>query len=151
MDPSHISAFAGVIGAAVGGLTSFGTWIAQKTQLRQQQRETARKQREALFVKFMNEAGRLYADALSHEKDDIADVVQLYAIIAHLRMVSGPAIVAAAERVVHAIVEAYQAPNRMLHEIGDLAESEGMIAFREIGLVFRTELAGFGSPSVTPA
>ncbi|MBV8688072.1 MAG: hypothetical protein JOZ90_00620 [Alphaproteobacteria bacterium] len=152
MDPNHVSAFAGVLGAAVGGLTSFGTtWIAQEAQFRQQQRETARRQREALFVKFMNEAGRLYADALSHEKDDIADIVQLYAIVAHLRMVSGQAIVGAAERVVHAIVEAYQAPNRALHEIGDLAGSEGMIAFRELGLVFRAELAEFGLPSSTPA
>jgi hypothetical protein len=152
MDPGHISALAGVAGAAVGGLTSFGTtWIAQKAQLRQQRRETARKERERLFVKFMDEAGRLYADALGHEKDDIADVVQLYAIVGHLRMVSAPQIIAAAERVVHAIVEAYQAPNRTLHEIGDLAASEGMTAFRELGIIFRTELAEFGVPSLTSA
>lgn len=145
MDLHNISALVGLIGAAVGGLTSLGTtWIIQKAQLRAKQQETARGKRERLFVQFMDEASRLYADALGHEKDDVADVVKLYAIVAHLRMVSGSDIVAAAERVIGEIVEAYQAPNRTLHELGDLAASGGLQAFHDLGLVFRTELAGLG-------
>ena len=145
MDASYIATFSGLIGAAVGGLTSLGTtWISQQTQLRAQQQKTVRAQRERLFVEFMNEAGRLYADALGHEKDDVADVMRLYAIVAHLRMVSGPDIVAAAEHVVRAIVDAYQAPNRTLHDIGDLAANGGLKAFRDLGAAFRTELAGLG-------
>jgi len=146
MDPNYIGTFAGLIGAAVGGLTSLGTtWISQRIQLRAQQGKTVRAQREHLFVEFMNEAGRLYADALGHEKDDIADVMRLYAIVAHLRMVSGPDIVAAAERVVRAIVDAYQAPNRTLHDIGDLAANGGLRAFRDLGTAFRAELSGLGA------
>ena len=145
MDATNIANFAGLIGAAVGGLTSVATtWIAQKTQIRAQHQKTVRAQRERLFVAFMDEASRRYADALGHEKDDVADVVKLYAIVAHLRMVSEPDIVAAAERVIGEIVQAYQAPNRTLHELGDLVATEGLRAFRDLGMAFRTELAALG-------
>lgn len=145
MDANNIANFSGLIGAAIGGLSALGTtWLTQKAQLRAQQQKTVRAQRERLFVEFMDEASRLYADALGHEKDDVADVVKLYAIVAHLRMVSEPDIVAAAERVISEIVQAYQAPNRTLHELGDLVATEGLRAFRDLGMAFRTELAGLG-------
>jgi hypothetical protein len=145
MDPNHVSALAGLVGAAIGGLTSFGTtWVAQRVQLRAQRMETARRQRERLFVEFMNEAARLYADALSHEKDDVADLVKLFAIMAHLRIVSSREVVAAAEHVIEVIIAAYREPNRSLHEIRDLATRGGLESFRELGNAFRNELMEFG-------
>ena len=146
MDASHVSALAGLAGAAIGGFTSFGTtWITQRSQLRHQRIEAARKQRERLFVDFMNEASRLYGDALSHEKDDIADLVKLNAIAGHLRMVSSREIVVAAEKVISDIVETYQEPNRTLHEIRDFAATGGLSPFRQLGDAFRAELQGFGA------
>ena len=148
MDAHYVSALAGLAGAAIGGFTSFGTnWITQKAQLRDQRRETARRQRERLFVEFLNEATRLYGDALSHQKDDVYDLVKLFAIAAHLRMVSSTAIVAAAERVIKVIVEAYHQPNRTLHEMRDFAANGGLSPFRELGNAFRDELAAFGTTS----
>ena len=146
MDANHVSALAGLAGAAIGGLTSFWTnWITQQAQLREQRRERARKERERLFVEFLNEASRLYGDALGHEKDDVDDLVKLYAIAAHLRMVSSREVVAAAERVIDLIVDAYHGPNRALHEIREFAANDGMFPFRELGRAFRKELAGFGT------
>ena len=151
MDPTYISALVGLAGATIGGLTTFGsTWLTRRAELSAQRREMSRRQRERLFVDFMTEASRLYADALGHEKDDITDLVRLYAIVAHLRMVSSPAIVAAAERVVVAIVEAYQAPNHTLKEVRELVANGRMEVFRELGTEFRVELARFGNPLALP-
>ena len=146
MDANYVSALAGLAGAAIGGFTSFGTtWVTQKALRRDQRIEAARKQRERLFVDFMNEASRLYGDALSNEKDDIYDLVKLFAIAAHLRMVSSPVVIGAAEQVIAVIVEAYQQPNRTLSEVRAFAAEGGLSPFRELGDAFRAELAAFGT------
>jgi hypothetical protein len=146
MDANYFSAMAGLAGAAIGGLTSFGsTWITQKTQLREQTRDGARKRREQLFVEFMNEASRLFADALTHEKDNIADVVNLYAIAGHMRMVSLPRTIAAAERAIDLIIETYHEPNKTLHELRESAAKGGLDPLRDLGRACRAELATFSS------
>ena len=129
MDAGYISAFFGLAGAIVGGLTSFTTsWITQRTQLTDKHREAGRIVRNELFKAFIAEASRLYGDALSHEKDDVTDLVQLYALIANMRLLTSPAVVAAAEQVMDVIIDTYLAPNLSLHEIRNLAR-EGKLNF----------------------
>ena len=143
MDPAYVSAFVGLAGVAIGGLTSFASsWSTQRAQLREKNREIERTRRETIFVEIINEASRLYGDALSHEKDDIADLVKLYALVAHVRLVSSEAVTTAAERTMDTIIETYQAPNRTLHEMKDFAKQGGMnflVAFTE---ACREELSG---------
>jgi hypothetical protein len=129
LDAGYVSAFFGLAGAIVGGLTSFVTsWITQKTQLTDKRREAERVIRHDLFKAFITEASRLYGDALSHEKDDVTDLVQLYALLANMRLLSSPTVVAAAEQVMDVIIDSYLAPNRSLHEIRNLAK-EGKLNF----------------------
>ena len=144
MDANYFSALAGLAGAAIGGMTSFGSsWLNQRAQLRVQMLAAARKQRETLYVDFIKEGSRLYADALSHERDEITDLVNLYAIVAHLRMVSSAKIVDAAEAIVDAVIEAYRSPNRTLSEMRELAETGGLEPFREFGRACREELSRY--------
>ncbi len=151
MDSSHVSAMVGLMGAAIGGLTSFVTsWLTQRTQLREQGLETARKQREGLFVAFIEEASRLYGDALRHKKDDIADLIRLYALVAHLRLVSTARVIAAAERTVEGIIETYQAPNRTMLELRAFAAAGGIDPMRELGDACRAELASIRSATLVP-
>jgi len=122
MDAAYISALFGLAGAIVGGLASFSTtWITQTAQLRERRREAERNRREQLFDSFITEATRLYGDALSHEKDDVVDLVLLYAIVGRMRLTASNAVVEAAERVLDVIVETYLAPNRTLHQLRHLA------------------------------
>ena len=142
MDTSYFPALTGLAGAAIGGLTSFGTtWVTQKLQLREHSLERARKAREQLFVDFISEAARLFADALSNERDEIADLVELYAIAGHLRMISRPETIAAAERAIDVIIEAYQAPNRTLVDLREFAGKGGLDPLRDLGRACRAELA----------
>jgi hypothetical protein len=129
LDAGYVSAFFGLAGAIVGGLTSFVTsWITQRTQLIDKHREAGRIIRHELFKGFITEASRLYGDALSHEKDEVTDLVQLYALLANIRLLSSPAVVAAAEQVMEVIVDTYLAPNLSLLEIRNLAR-EGKLNF----------------------
>ena len=144
MDPAYLSATAGLAGAVIGGLTSFGTtWMTQTTQLRERAIEGARKQREQLYVDFTQEASRLLADALSHEEGEIANLAKLDAMIAHIRMVSPIETVEAAEAVVVTIVDAYARPNRNLKEMREFAASGGLDTLRNFALLCRQELIGY--------
>jgi|SRR5215471_3365021 len=91
-------------GAAIGGLASFGSsWLTQRTQLRFSQLEAIKAKREALYAEFVDEASRLYGDALGHQKDEVADLVKIYALIARIRLISPRPVVTAAERTLDTI------------------------------------------------
>jgi hypothetical protein len=141
LDAAYISAFFGLAGAVIGGLTSFATtWLTQQAQIRERQRDAAKTLRQNLFGAFITEATRLHADSLSHEKDDVADLVQLYALIAKMRLLASPQVVTAAEQVLNAIVATYLAPNLSLHDIRVLADQGKMNFLVEFGEACRLEL-----------
>ena len=141
MDAAYISACFGLVGAVIGGLTSFTTsYLTQRTQLQDKHREAERAKREALFAEFITEASRLYGDALSHEKDDVTDLVQLYAIVARMRLLTSRAVVTSAERAMDAIIETYLAPNRTLHELRSLAQRGNMNFLADFSEACRAEL-----------
>jgi hypothetical protein len=129
VDPGYISAFSALAGAALGGLASFSTsWSTQRNQFRQAHRDAERAKLEKLYSDFIVEASRLLGDALSHQKDDVADMVGLYAMVGRMRLVSSRTVVAAAETVIDHIIETYLAPNQTLHELRTLFQ-EGRMNF----------------------
>jgi len=147
MNPSYFSALAGLAGAAIGGMTSFGTtWVTQRAQLREQGILAMRKQRENLYVDFIKEASRLFADALSHERDELNDLVKLYAIMAHIRMISSEHVTCAAEGAIDAIIDAYHGPNRTMGEMRSFAKEGGLDPFLDFDNAARLELAKFRTP-----
>ncbi len=141
MDAAYISAMFGLAGASIGGLTSFSTsWLTQQSQMREKRREAELARRLELFHEFVVEASRLYGDALSHEKDDVSDLVQLYALVAKMRLWASRPVVTAAERAMNAIVDTYLQPNRTLHEIRVLAQSGEMNFLLDFGEACRADL-----------
>ena len=97
-------------GAAIGGFASFSTsWGTQRAQIRPHS-EAERARLEALYSEFITESGRLVADARSHQKDDIADMVGLYTLVGRMRLVSSLDVVAAAEQIIVGIPGACARP-----------------------------------------
>jgi hypothetical protein len=132
----------GLAGVAIGSLTSFSTtWLTQSSQLKDRRREAEIAKREKLYTDFITEATRLYGDALSHQKDDVSDLVMLYALAAQMRLVASDCVIAAAEVAMERIIESYLAPNRSLHEIRDLAGSGAMDFLLDFGRACRVELS----------
>ena len=142
MDPAYISGLSALAGAAIGGTTSFATaWLTQRAQLRHARREAERARLVTLYGDFIAEASRLLGDALSHQKDDVADLVNIYALIGRMRLVSPTRVVIAAEAVAHLLIETYLAPNRSLHELVTFAKEGSMDLLVEFGEACREDLA----------
>lgn len=118
LDIGYVSALFGIAGATVGGLTSLCTnWLTQHIQLRAASRSSASAYRMELFREFISEASRLYGDALGHQKDDVSDLVRLYALVARMRLIASADVLAAADDAMDMIIEAYLGPNMSLHEV----------------------------------
>ena len=117
------------------------TWATHSSQLRDKHQGADYARKQKLFSEFIAEASRLYADALSHQKDDVTDLVGLYALVARIRLVSPGPVVTAAEEAMKAIVEAYLEPNRTLREIQTLAQKGELDFLFRFGEECRSHLA----------
>jgi hypothetical protein len=141
VDTAYLSALSALGGATIGGLASFGSsWLTQRTQLRFSQHEAVKAKREALYAEFVDEASRLYGDALGHRKDEVADLVRIYALIGRIRLVSPRPVITAAERILDTISQTYLGPNRTLHEVMDDFHRGGSDFLAEFGEACRQDL-----------
>jgi hypothetical protein len=117
MDAAHISALSALAGSAMGGLTSIATtWLTQHAQDRAQRKAEAIAHRQRLYEEFIEEASRSYADALTHDLEDPARVVHLYALVGKLRLFAPKGIIVHADEVMRIIVATYDSPNRSFRE-----------------------------------
>jgi hypothetical protein len=147
MEAAYISALAALAGTAVGGLTSFATsWTTQHAQVRAQRLASERDKREALFGRFLEEAARLYADALQNKRDDISALIGIYALTNRMRLMSAPRVVESADTVVRIIVDTYLAPNMTLEEMRSNWIDKNFDPLRDFSEACREELQSFGRP-----
>src|SRR6266436_1284128 len=87
MNSAYISAFAALAGSGIGAIASFATtWLTQDAQARAQRFAQAMTRRERLYGEFIEEASRLFTDALTHQFDDPSKFVRLYALVGKLRL-----------------------------------------------------------------
>jgi hypothetical protein len=145
MDTAYISAFAALAGTAIGGLASFATsWVTQQAQSRAQRIAAERDSRAAFFGRLLDEAAKLYSDALQNRGDDINGLIGIYALTNRMRLISSPRVVQAADTVVRIIVDAYLAPNITMKEMRENWIERHVDPLREFSEACRTELQGFG-------
>jgi hypothetical protein len=95
--------------SAAGAPPDRASQDAQERTRRVAQRVT---RREHFYGEFIEEASRLFTDALTHELDDPSKFVRLYAMVGRLRLLAPANVIASAEQVMQHIVETYYLPNR---------------------------------------
>ena len=143
MNAPIISALAGLIGAAIGGLTSgLAAWLAQKTQAHVQWLVHERGRRQDLYKEFIEAASRCYADALLHEKPEIPEMpalVELFAKIGRMRLLSSPSVIASAEQIGRKINETYLEPNKTFPEVQQMIDSNTIDIFGDFSKACRAE------------
>src|SRR6202162_5487792 len=121
MDMFYIPAIASFSGSASGTLASIITgWVTQRRKDRVRHTLRATSQREELYKAFIEEASKLYADALVNDKSEVSKLVNMYALIARMKVMSGDGVIEAAEKAGHVIIETYLAPNRTFADLADL-------------------------------
>jgi hypothetical protein len=140
-DTAYITAVAALAGSTIGGLTSLmSAWLTQRHQDRAKRLMQEKSRRQTLYRQFINEASKLYADALTHDKSDISALVNVYALIGQMRILSSLAVVDRAEAVVRTIVKTFFAPNKTLLEFQELVESHSIDLLRPFTDECRVEL-----------
>jgi hypothetical protein len=119
----HIPAIAAFWGSATGSLATLVTaWLTRRRQDRLRRTERAVSQREKLYREFIEEASRLYADALMSEQAEPSQLVGMYALIGRMKIISCDDVVQAAENVGRLILDTYLSPNRTLAELPELID-----------------------------
>src|SRR5882724_6571558 len=104
MNSAYLPALAALAGSAVGGLTSLASaWLTQHRQDRATRLSQDKTRRQKLYGKFIDEASKLYADALVHDKAELSALVGVYALISRMRVQSSSGVVEKADAVVHMI------------------------------------------------
>jgi hypothetical protein len=139
MDLLYIPALASFSGSASGTLASvIMGWVTQRRRARVRRTQRATSQLEELYKSFIEEASRLYADALVNDKSEVSELVDLYALIARMKIVSGDAVIEAAEKAGRLILETYLSPNREFVELPELINE--MDPLRDFSEACRCEL-----------
>ena len=140
MEPTVISALAALVGATVGGLTSgLASWLAQRTQVRAHWTSQEIVRRQDLYNEFIERASKCYVHALQHGEADIPALVELYAKLGRMRILSSPKVFESAEQVERKIIDTYLAPDKTFLELREMIHSRSVDLLRDFGAVCRAE------------
>ena len=141
MNPAYVSAFAALAGSVIGGLTTFAAaWVTQRHQANVQWLLQERTRRQELYQQFVEEASKLYVDALMHDQPAIPPLVSLYTLINKMRVASNPGIVERADKVLRMILDAYDLPNKTLPELHTMVASGALDPLQDFSEACREEL-----------
>jgi hypothetical protein len=142
MNAAYVSALAALAGSVIGGLTTFAAaWVTQRQQANVQVLLQEKTRRQDLYKQFIEEASKLYVDALIHDEVAILPLVSLYASINKMRVVSSANIVERADKITRTIVAAYFLPNKTLPELHAMVESGALDPLRDFSEACRQELS----------
>ena len=143
MDGSVISALSALGGAAIGGVTSIvGAWLSQQRQVMAQEVVQDKLRRQELYREFIEDASKIFGDALEHEKADLSALVGIYTKISRMRVISSPKVVESADQAARAIMDTYLGPNVTFSEMRNLIESGRLDPLRVFAEACRAELLG---------
>ena len=136
------SALAALAGSTIGGLTTLAvTWVTQSNQLRASLTTRDQSTRNKLYKEFIEEASKLYGDALVNSKVEIPTLVRAYALISRMRVMSSPEIVDKADAALRAIVDIYFSPNKTMAELRTEINGGKLDLLREFSNAAREELS----------
>ena len=101
--------------------------------MRAERLSQATARRENLYGEFIEEASKLFTDALCHEFDDPSKFVHLYALVGKLRLFAPANVVSEAEEVMRRIVETTTSPTEIfaIRKAGARSEIDVLRAFSE--------------------
>jgi hypothetical protein len=146
MNSAILSATSALAGSTIGALASLATtWLSQTYQVRFQRQGQEAAKREVLYADFIAEASKRLADAMCHEAESPDVLVNLYATIGRMRLMSRSDVIEAAETVARTVMDAYAAPNRSFQQLREVAMDEKRLdPLARFGEACRAELNGFG-------
>ncbi len=145
MDVAYVSAISALAGSVIGGLTSgYTTWLTQRSQVRAGQVAHDLARREDLIRDFIIAASKMYGDAMVNSEPKMPEIVDLYAMVSRMRVLSMPRSVVCADKVMDSIIETYFAPNRTVADLREIVKTGGGVdPLKDFSEAARQELRGF--------
>jgi hypothetical protein len=141
LDTAFLSAFAALAGSAIGGATSFiSAWLSHGAQLRAQLLLNDKSRREELYREFVEDASRLYIDALTRDTADLSKAITLYAHISRMRILSSPRVIEEADKVALLIIDYYPEPNKSFEDVRAMINQHELDPLRKFSEACRDEL-----------
>jgi hypothetical protein len=150
MDASIVPAVAALTGAAIGGFTSvLASWLTQHAEAKAQRLQQDQLQRQEIYKEFITDAAKLYIDALQSDKADVSGLMELYAEVSRMRVLSSASVVDRADEILKKITNAYLEPNKAFPELSEMANSGLIDPLRSFSEACRaeSERLHFGPPS----
>jgi len=140
MDAGYITALAALGGAAVGGFTSFASSLTtQRAQMNASRTETSKSRRQKLYKAFIDNSSKIYGDALIHDNLELSGLIELYAILSRMRVLSSAAVIESADKVVRVITETYSQPNKSELEIEEMIRDGSVDLLKDFSEACRQE------------
>jgi hypothetical protein len=140
MDASAITALAALTGATVGGLTSgLASWLTQRTLVRAQWSSQEIIRRQELYSEFIAGASKCYVHALQHGQADIPALVDLYAKLGRMRILSSPKVLESARQIERNIINTYLAPDKTFLELREMIDSGSVDLLRNFSVACRAD------------
>jgi hypothetical protein len=141
MDVSYVTAFAALGGAALGGFTSFASsWTTLRIQMKAKQSANSKSKRQKLYKEFIDQASRIYGDALIQSTLELSGLIGLYSLISRMRILSSEEVIENASRVVHVITETFHQPNKTPEELESMIHQHRVDLLQEFSNACRKEL-----------
>lgn len=141
MDVSYVTALAALGGAALGGFNSFATsWTMARIQMKAEQSANSKSRRQTLYKQFIDEASKIYGDALIHSTLKLSGLIGLYSLISRMRILSSDEVIQNASRVARIITETYHQPNKTPDELELLINQDHVDLLQEFSNACRREL-----------
>ena len=149
MDSSVITGLSGLAGATIGGLASgLATWLSQRSQAKAQWLSQNQLRRQDIYKVFIEQASKLYIEALQNDEPDVSALMTLYAQVSRMRVLSSTSVVECADQIVKKIIATYLEPNKTFPELRKMATSGLIDPLREFSEAARaeSERLNFGPP-----
>src|SRR4029453_15467440 len=101
MELAQLSGFAVFAGSVVVALSSLASaWLTKKHEARARRASENKVGRQKLYARFIEEASKLYMDALVRDQAEASAMVSIYAMISQMRMSANAHVVDKAEAVI---------------------------------------------------
>ena len=136
-----IGALAVLAGSSVGAIGPvLSNYVLQRGQSRHEILNRQIAQRETLYSEFIKEASRCYANSLTTHMGEVEDIVSLYALVSHIRLLASDRVLIAAEALVRRIVLNYGEPDVTVEQMREAALSADTDPLAEFSIACREEL-----------
>ena len=96
--------------------------------------------RQDLYKEFIEQASKCYVHALQQHEPDIAGLVELYARLNRMRVLSSSKVLDCAEQVVRKILDTYLAPNKSFLELREMLNSGAVDPLHDFSAACRAEV-----------